>query len=114
MKPLLTLFLLLLFSGFSVAQDRDNMERERQAIQNELKEIQNVYKKVKGQKKETIGQLNLLQQKMALQDKYIGNINKEIKLINNDIYTSAVAMNNLKRQLDTLKEQPLPRRPGRR
>jgi septal ring factor EnvC (AmiA/AmiB activator) len=42
---------------------------------------------------------------MALQDKYIGNINKEIKLINNDIYTSAVAMNNLKRQLDTLKEQ---------
>jgi septal ring factor EnvC (AmiA/AmiB activator) len=105
MKPLLPLILLLLFSSLAFAQDRDKMERERQAIQNELKEIQTVYKKVKGQKKETIGQLNLLQQKMALQDKYIGNINKEIKLINNDIYTSAVAMNNLKRQLDTLKEQ---------
>ena len=105
MKPLLPLFLLLLFSSLAFAQDRDKMERERQAIQNELKEIQNVYKKVKGQKKETIGQLNLMQQKMALQDKYIGNINKEIKLINNDIYTSAVAMNNLKRQLDTLKDQ---------
>jgi peptidoglycan hydrolase CwlO-like protein len=105
MKPLLPLILLLLFSSLALAQDKDKMERERQAIQNELKEIQTVYKKVKGQKKETIGQLNLLQQKMALQDKYIGNINKEIKLINNDIYTSAVAMNNLKRQLDTLKEQ---------
>jgi peptidoglycan hydrolase CwlO-like protein len=42
---------------------------------------------------------------MALQDKYIGNISKEIKLINNDIYTSSVEVNKLKRQLDTLRDQ---------
>src|SRR3712207_1423838 len=104
MKYMLTV-LAFLFLYTASAQDRVKMEQERKAIQSEIKEIQSVYNKVKGEKKETLGQLNLLQQKMTLQDKYIGNINKEIKLINDDIYTSSVAMNGLKRQLDTLKSQ---------
>lgn len=81
------------------------MERERQAIQQEIKEIQSVYSKVKGQKKETLGQLNLLQRKLALQDKYINNINKEIRLVSNEIYLSTLEVNRLQRQLDTLKSQ---------
>jgi septal ring factor EnvC (AmiA/AmiB activator) len=81
------------------------MEQERKAIQTEIKEIQSVYNKVKGEKKETLGQLNLLQQKMALQDKYIGNISKEIRLLSNDIYVSSLELNGLRRQLDTLKSQ---------
>ncbi len=89
----------------ATAQDRAKMEQERKAIQSEIQEIQTVYKKVKGEKKETLAQLNLLQKKMALQDKYIGNISKEIRLINDDIYTSSREMNRLKRELDTLKQQ---------
>ena len=81
------------------------MERERQAIQQEIKEIQSVYSKVKGQKKQTLGQLNLLQRKLALQDKYINNINKEIRLVSNEIYLSTLELNRLHRQLDTLKAQ---------
>ena len=104
MKYLLTALFFFAFYTAAFAQDRSKMESERKAIQSEIKEIQSVYNKVKGEKKETLGQLNLLQQKMALQDKYIGNISKEIKLINNDIYTSSVEMNALRRQLDTSKE----------
>jgi septal ring factor EnvC (AmiA/AmiB activator) len=104
MKYLLTA-LLFVFCIALHAQDRTKMEQERKAIQGEIKEIQSVYNKVKGEKKETLGQLNLLQRKMALQDKYIGNINKEIKLINDDIYTSSVEVNKLRRQLDTLRDQ---------
>ena len=85
--------------------DKARMENERKALQKELKEIQGVYSQVKGKKKETIGQLNLLQKKMSLQGRYIGNINKEINLITNDIYTSSLEINKLKKQLDTLKSQ---------
>ena len=81
------------------------MERERQAIQQEMKEIQSVLNKVKGQKKESLGQLNLLQKKLALQDKYISNINKEIKIVSDEIYLSTLEVNRLQRQLDTLKSQ---------
>jgi septal ring factor EnvC (AmiA/AmiB activator) len=98
-----------LFIGLAVfAQsdaDKARLENERKELQKELKEIQGVYNQVKGKKKETIGQLNLLQKKMSLQGRYIGNINKEINLITNDIYTSSVEINKLKKQLDTLKSQ---------
>jgi murein hydrolase activator len=105
-----TVIALLLFitslTGFAqLTEDKAKMERERQAIQQEIKEIQSVYSKVKGQKKESIGQLNLLQRKLALQDKYINNINKEIKIVSNEIYLSTLEVNRLQRQLDTLKSQ---------
>jgi murein hydrolase activator len=42
---------------------------------------------------------------MALQNKYISNINNEIKHLNDDIYLSTLELNKLQRQLDTLKTQ---------
>jgi murein hydrolase activator len=105
------LFTLLLIAasiaGFAqqTAQDKAKMERERQAIQQELKEIQSVYNKVKGQKKETIGQVSLLQRKMNVQGQYVNNINKELHILSNDIYTSAMELNRLQHELDTLKMQ---------
>src|SRR5688500_7912501 len=107
MKRLLTalFFVCFFISGFSQSQDKTKMERERQAIQKELKEIQSIYNQVKGQKKETLGQLNLLQKKMNLQGQYINNINKEIKILNDDIYLSTLEVNRLQRQLDTLRKQ---------
>lgn len=108
MKQLIVtaLFLLPGFLAWSqTAQDRAKMENERKAIQNEIKEIQSIYNQVKGQKKETIGQLSLLQRKMSLQGQYIGNINKEIKMLNDDVYLSTLELNKLQRELDTLKDQ---------
>jgi septal ring factor EnvC (AmiA/AmiB activator) len=96
----------LLIGVFAFAQvDKSKLENERKSLQRELNEIQSVYNQVKGQKKETIGQLTLLQKRMAVQDKYIGNISKEIKLINDDIYLSAIEIVKLQKQLDTLKTQ---------
>jgi septal ring factor EnvC (AmiA/AmiB activator) len=86
-------------------QDRNKMESERKAIQAEIKKLQSDYNKVKGQRKETIGQLNLLQKKLAVQNQLLGNINKEIRLISDDIYISSLEMNRLQKQLDTLKQQ---------
>lgn len=86
-------------------QDKAKLERERQALQKELSEIQGVYNKVKGEKKETLGQLSLLQKKLALQDRYVNNINREIKFISDDIYLNTLEINRLQRQLDTLKIQ---------
>jgi murein hydrolase activator len=107
MKKILTAltFIIASMAGFAQSQDKAKMEKERQAIQQELQEIQSVYSKVKGQKKETIGQLALLQKKMAVQDRYINNISKEIKLVSNEIYLGTLEINRLQRQLDTLKAQ---------
>jgi murein hydrolase activator len=105
----LSFLLFNLFLGLSLlAQqtgDRSKMESERKELQKELKEIQSVYNQVKGQRRETIGQLNLLQKKMSLQNRYIGNISKELKILNDEVYLSTLEVNRLQKQLDTLRDQ---------
>jgi murein hydrolase activator len=87
------------------AQDKTQLEKERQEIQKELKEIQNAYNKVKGQTKQTLGQLTVLNRKIDLQEQYIGSISKELRSIDDDIYLSELEIYRLNKQLDTLKTQ---------
>lgn len=106
MKKLFFLFTCVLAVQASFAQsEKEKMQRERQQLQQELREIQANYSKVKGQQKTTIGQLNILQNKMQVQNRYISNINSEIKLLNDDIFVSNVELTRLQRQLDTLKSE---------
>lgn len=85
--------------------DKARMEKERQLIQKEIQEIQANYNKIKGEKKVTLGQLALLQKKLQLQNQYINNINKEIRILSDDIYLSNQELSRLQRQMDTLKDQ---------
>jgi murein hydrolase activator len=104
-------FLLVLLTGLAVGvgaqppADKSAMEKERQEIQKELKEIQQLYESVKGQKKKTLSQLNVLNRKISLQERYIGNISREIRSIDDDIYLSELEIYRLNKQLDTLRVQ---------
>ena len=66
--------------------DKTELENERKNIQNELKVIQEMYDKVKGQKNQSLSQLNMLKRKINLQEKYISNINRELRIIDDNIY----------------------------
>lgn len=104
-------FIFLLFLGLSslaeaqTPTDKSALEKERQQIQKELKEIQQLYESVKGQKKQTLSQLNVLNRNISLQERYIGNINREIRTIDDDIYLSELEIYRLNKQLDTLRMQ---------
>jgi murein hydrolase activator len=86
-------------------QDKSELEKEKADIQRELKEIQGIYSKVKGQSKQTLSQLSVLNRKINLQERYIGSINKEIKMIDDDLYLSNLEIYRLQKQLDTLKAE---------
>ncbi|MGN6164644.1 MAG: murein hydrolase activator EnvC family protein [Flavisolibacter sp.] len=90
---------------YGQSQDKTNMEKERQEIQQEIKELQSSLSKVKGQTKANLAKLRMLEQKLELQNRLIGNINKEIRIISNDIYSSNQEITRLQRQLDTLKAE---------
>ncbi|MFM8710378.1 MAG: murein hydrolase activator EnvC family protein [Sphingomonadales bacterium] len=104
-------FLIILFIGLAFVAgaqppaDKSAMEKERQEIQKELKEIQQLYESVKGQKKQTLSQLNVLNRKISLQERYIGSISREIRSIDDDIYLSELEIYRLNKQLDTLRVQ---------
>ncbi|HVK96496.1 MAG TPA: peptidoglycan DD-metalloendopeptidase family protein [Flavisolibacter sp.] len=98
-------FLSVLPAFSQLAQDKARLERERQEIQREIKQIQANYNTVRGRTKASLGQLTILQRKLELQNQYINNINKEIRLLSDDIYLSNQEITRLQRQMDTLKQQ---------
>jgi septal ring factor EnvC (AmiA/AmiB activator) len=93
-------------TGFGqLTNERAKLEKERQDIQNEIQEIQSNYNKVKGLKKESLAKLSILQLKLELQDRLIGNINRDIHRLDDEIYLGNVELYRLQVQLDTLKAQ---------
>ncbi|MFN4314236.1 MAG: murein hydrolase activator EnvC family protein [Chitinophagaceae bacterium] len=110
MKKQLGILIILIFSGsFLLAQtpsaERAELEKEKKAIQDELKEIQKVYDNIKGQTKQSLSQLNIVNRKIALQERFISNINKELRLLDDEIYLNNLEIYRLQRQLDTLKAE---------
>lgn len=85
--------------------DKSQLEKERQEIQNELRQMQGLYDEIKGKGKTQLRQLNLLKKKISLQERFINSINREMKMIDDDIYLSNLEIFRLQKQLDTLKAQ---------
>jgi septal ring factor EnvC (AmiA/AmiB activator) len=108
MKKRIYLFLALVFSVcflFAQTEDKAQLEKERQDIQKEIRQIQGEYDKLKGKTRQIVGQYNLIDRKIKLQNKYIGNISKELRMIDDDIYMSNVEIYRLSKLLDTLRAQ---------
>ncbi|HEU5166145.1 MAG TPA: peptidoglycan DD-metalloendopeptidase family protein [Chitinophagaceae bacterium] len=108
MKKSIYLIFSFVFSScflFAQTEDKAQLERERQEIQKEIKEIQGEYDKLKGKTKQIVGQYNLIDRKIKLQNKYISNISKELRMIDDDIYLSNVEIYRLSKLLDTLRAQ---------
>jgi septal ring factor EnvC (AmiA/AmiB activator) len=108
MKKRIYLLLAFAFTAcflFAQTEDKAQLEKERQDIQKEIKEIQDEFNKVKGKTKQMIGQYNLIDRKIKLQNRYISNISKELRLIDDDIYLSNIEIYRLSKLLDTLKAQ---------
>lgn len=104
--------LLILVLGIGTAlgawaqtQDKSELESERQQLQKELREMQLAYSKIKGKSKQALSQLSVLNRKINLQERYIGSISKEIRMIENDLYLSNLEIYRLQKQLDTLKSE---------
>lgn len=109
MNNLKFIWILTVYMAFSLpvaaqkTSDKTSMENERQQIQKELQQIEQAYNTVKGMSNENLSQLAALNRKIELQEKYINNIGKEIRLLDDDIYYSAIEIKRLKGQMDTLK-----------
>src|SRR6476660_9291546 len=107
MKRLFFLFVFVFIgAGSMYAQDdKTQMEKERQEIQQELADLQKNYNQIKGQRSATLGQLTVLKRKIQVQERYLNNINREIRYLNDDIYNSTLEIIKMRKQLDTLKAQ---------
>jgi septal ring factor EnvC (AmiA/AmiB activator) len=103
-KIVLTIAAALLFLN-SFAQNKDELQKQRQQLKKEIEETERVLNETKKTTKENIGQLSLINKRLDLQGNVIENITGQLKFIEGDIYKSQKEVNKLARILDTLKQE---------
>ena len=99
------LFISISFASFAQPQTREELERQRQQLKKEIEETEKLLNSNKQQTKENVLQYNLISKKVDLQDRVIDNINKDLNVLNNNMYNISNDINRYDRLLDTLKQE---------
>lgn len=107
-RVILFIFLLAMLSVPAMAQDnlsREDLQKESQSIRKEIEELNLLLEQTKKNKKNSLGQLAVIQSKIAKREALIKGIAKQVKILDNAIYTNQLDVQRLNKDLDTLKSK---------
>ena len=104
------LFIVILGSIYmsSLAQDnlsREDLQKETQSIRKEIDELNLLLQQTKKNKKNSLGQLAVIQSKIAKREALIKGIARQVKILDDAIYTNQLDVQKLNKDLDTLKSK---------
>jgi len=98
-------FMLFGYSVVSNAQSKEELEKRRREIQQEIASLQKAQSDISKDKKASLSELKLLERKLRSRYAVIDNLNDEVRLIDNTIFSNNREIYRLQKQLDTLKQQ---------
>ena len=101
----LGILILSLVNFSATAQTREELERQRQQLKREIDATEKLLNANKAQTKENFLQWTLINNKVNLQNKVVDNMSKDLRVLDNNIYTMQLDVNKYGRMLDTLKEE---------
>ncbi len=98
-------FMVFGFAMFSNAQSKEELEKRRREIQQEIASLQKAQSDISKDRKASLSELKLLERKLRSRYAVIDNLNDEVRLIDNTIFSNNREIYRLQKQLDTLKQQ---------
>ena len=104
-KLILTTFIFVLsVSPFTAqSQTREELEKERQQLKKEIEETERLLNSNKAQTQVSLRDYAAINKKVNLQDRVIDNINKDLRVLNNNMYGIQRDIHRYDKLLDTLK-----------
>jgi septal ring factor EnvC (AmiA/AmiB activator) len=99
------LVLFLLFGFQAVAQNKSQLEKEKNENLKKIKEAQQILNQTASERKSSLGQLNALVQQIESSESLIKSINKEITLLDEQIGDLNLLVTSLETDLDNLKKE---------
>jgi septal ring factor EnvC (AmiA/AmiB activator) len=98
-------FFLLILTSVVNGQTKEELEKRRKEIQQEIASLQKAQSDISKDKKLSLSELKLLENKLRSRYAVIENLNDEMDLIDNTIFSNNREIYRLQKQLDTLKQQ---------
>ena len=102
------IFLLFIFcfAGFTIsAQTREDLEKQRQQLKKEIEETQKLLSNNRRQTQKSLSEYLIVKKKADLQNRVIENIDKDLHILDNNIYVIQKDVNRFDRLLDTLQQE---------
>ena len=104
-KKIIFLFLFCSFASLSNAQTKEELLRKQQDLLREINDLNKSLKEIRNNKNRSLAQYNLIKRKITAREELIRNINRDLHILDDNIYINTLAINRLKRELDTLKRE---------
>jgi len=98
-------FLTMSMVVYAQPKSREELEKQRQQLKKEIEETEKLLNSNKVQTKENLLQYNLISKKVNLQDRVIDNINRDLHMLDNNMYTISKDVRRYDLLLDTLKQE---------
>jgi len=98
-------FLTMSIVVYAQPKSREELEKQRQQLKKEIEETEKLLNSNKTQTKENLLQYNLISKKVNLQDRVIDNINRDLHMLDNNMYTISKDVRRYDLLLDTLKQE---------
>jgi len=99
----LAFFIIIATVAFAQPQGKEDLQKKEADLKKEILELNASLERIQKNKKASVAQVAAVQQKIAAREALIGNINKQVKLLVEDIYKNELEIYRLKKELDTLK-----------
>jgi septal ring factor EnvC (AmiA/AmiB activator) len=104
LKKIFSLLFVLLLSGLVAnAQNREDLQKQKQGIEKELAELNKLYRETQKNTKTSVKQLAIIKRKINAREALVNSINREVKQLDETIYLNERDIYRLRKELDTLK-----------
>ncbi|MEN9684928.1 MAG: hypothetical protein RLZZ28_714 [Bacteroidota bacterium] len=87
----------------SAQNTREELQKKEQEIQKELADLNRLYNETQSNKKTSLKQLALIKSKINKREELVNSINKQVRQLDETIYTNERDIYRLRKELDTLK-----------
>jgi peptidoglycan hydrolase CwlO-like protein len=82
---------------------REELQKQEQSIRRELEDLNRLLEQTKKNKKNSLGQLAAIRSKIAKREALVNGITKQVKILDDAIFTNQLDVQKLNKDLDTLK-----------
>lgn len=104
-KRLFSVFILVIMTGFcAVAQNtREELQKKEQELQKEIADLNRMINETQNNKKISLKQLAIIKSKINKREELVNSINRQVKQMDETIFTNERDIYRLRKELDTLK-----------
>lgn len=103
LKKIIFFILFIAMAPVLFAQTKEELQRKTGDLKREIDNLNKSLAAIKKNRKGALVTYNLIRNKIMARERLVQNINREVRVLDDNIYLSTVEINKLKKELDTLK-----------